>query len=343
MVAKEAGVSTQTVSRVLNDRPDVSPETRRRVQDIIDRLGYLPSMLARSLIQQRSYTLGIITAGLNYVGPSRALNGVTQQAEASGYSLFLRESAKFQPDDIQSLIRPLLARQVDGIVWAIPDIGSNHGWVRKQNVDLPVPMVFLTMKPHPNIPSVSIDNYKGGCLAVEHLLEQGYRKIGHISGPLDWWEARARKAGWRDTLANAGIPVTDDHWVEGNWSSRSGEKAIRKLLGQYPEMDSVFVANDQMALSTMRVGFEEGISIPNKLGIVGFDNLPESAYFWPSLTTIEQDLHRLGCTAVEMLVDIIEAERNGQKVDKKNIIIIEPSLIVRESVTSAMKDTGEFN
>jgi len=331
MVAREAEVSTQTVSRVLNERPDVSPETRQRVQEIIERLGYHPSALARSLIQQRSRTIGIITAGLNYVGPSRALNGITQRAERLGYVLLLKESASFQPADIQSLIRPLLARQVDGIIWAIPDIGSNHDWIREHAVELPVPVVFLTIEPDGGTPSVSVDNYKGGCLAVDHLLQQGCREIGHLSGPLDWWEARARKAGWRDTLANAALPATDECSVEGNWSPASGERAMRQLLEQYPDMDGLFVANDQMALGALNVAIEQGVYIPERLAVVGFDNLPESAHFHPPLTTVEQDLHQLGCSAIEKLVHIIEAEQIGDEVSGENVTILEPALIVRES------------
>ena len=204
-VAKLADVSTQTVSRVINDRPDVSPETRQRVQQVIEELKYQPSALARSLIQQRSFTLGVVTAGLKYFGPSRTLNGITNMAEELGYALLLEELLQFDTDDIRPLLENLLARHVDGIVWAVPEVGDNRRWVEEILNDVPVPVVFLTMQPRPGVSTVSVDNYAGGVLATQHLLDQGYRQIGHISGPLDWWEARQRKQAWQDTLTKAGI------------------------------------------------------------------------------------------------------------------------------------------
>ena len=207
-VARAAGVSTQTVSRVINDRPDVSPETRERIQQVIVELDYQPSALARSLIQQRSYTLGVVTAGLKFIGPSRTLNGITNKAEELGYALLLEEMLHFDTEDIKPLLQNLLARHVDGIVWAVPEVGDNRRWVDEILNDVPVPVVFLTMQPRPGVSTVAVDNYAGGSLATQHLLEQGCRRIGHISGPLDWWEARQRKQAWQDTLQKAGIPVT---------------------------------------------------------------------------------------------------------------------------------------
>ena len=125
------------------------------------------------------------------------------------------------------------------------------------------------MQPYPGISTVAVDNYSGGALVTQHFLDQGRRKIGHISGPLDWWEARQRKQAWEDTLKKAGIEVTQDHWVEGNWSSASGAEAIAELLQSYPEMNAVFVANDQMALSVLKVAYQRGLRIPEDLGVVG--------------------------------------------------------------------------
>ena len=128
-VAKAAGVSTQTVSRVINDRPDVSPETRERIQQIIEQLDYQPSALARSLIQQRSFTLGVVTAGLKYFGPSRTLNGITSKTSELNYALILEEMPRFDTEDIKPLLQGLLSRHVDGIVWAVPEVGDNRRWV----------------------------------------------------------------------------------------------------------------------------------------------------------------------------------------------------------------------
>src|SRR5688572_22902011 len=213
-VASVAGVSTQTVSRVINERPDVSPETRKRVQDVISSLAYQPSALARSLIRQRSHTLGVVTAGLRHIGPSRTLSGIAAAAEAAGYSLLLKELPSFDDNDIEPIFQALLSRHVDGIIWAVSEVGNNLNWVESPPLDVGIPLVFITMEPQKNIPVVSIDNYLGGRIAMSHLLEQGYKHIGHISGPLDWWEARQRLEGWKDGLREAGIEFKENQWVE---------------------------------------------------------------------------------------------------------------------------------
>jgi LacI family transcriptional regulator len=330
-VAAAAGVSHQTVSRVINDRPDVAADTRRRVWQVIEDLKYQPSAIARSLIQQRSFTLGVVIAGLKYVGPSRTLNGITEQAEEIDYTLLLKELPSFETNDVQPLLNSLRARQVDGVIWAVPEIGSNRDWLQSQPPEFSIPMVFLTMQTRPDLFIVSIDNYLGGRIATEHLLEQGYRHIGHISGPLDWWEARQRKAGWQDALSEAGIQVADHHWESSNWLSAGGEQAIRKLLDRYPEMEAVFVANDQMALGVLQVACEKGLQVPQDLAVVGFDGIPEAAYYWPPLTTVYQDQQKLGCTAVRQLVQIIEAGQQSGAVIEPKTISFQPKLIIRKS------------
>ena len=330
-VAREAGVSSQTVSRVINDRPDVASETRVRVREVIERLGYQPSALARSLIQQRSYTLGVVTAGLKYIGPSRTLNGITSAAEEMGYTLLLKELPRFDTPDVRPILNSLLARQVDGIIWAVAEIGNNHDCFKNLRLPLTVPMIFLTAEERPEWHVVTVDNYQGGRMATEHLLQRGYRHIGHVAGPLDWWEARQRKRGWEDALAEAGISDTDRQWVEGNWSPKSGETAFVRLLDQYPEMDAVFVANDQMALSTLLVAHRRGMQVPDDLGVVGFDGIPEAAYFWPPLTTVDQDNWKVGAVAVRELIHAIEIDRAGTGESQPGTIYIQPQLLVRKS------------
>src|SRR5512147_2687986 len=239
-VASVAGVSTQTVSRVINERPDVSPETRKKVQEIIKAMSYQPSALARSLISQRSHTLGVVTAGLKHLGPSRTLSGISAAAEKAGYSLLLKELPSYDMEDISPIFQAFLSRHVDGIIWAVPEVGENRKWVNNPPADIEVPLVYLTMETRIGLSIVSVDNYLGGRLAMSHLLEQGYRRIGHISGPLDWWEARQRLASWKDALNEAGLDVQDAHCVEGNWSPASGGLAIEKLFDQYTDMDAVF-------------------------------------------------------------------------------------------------------
>lgn len=332
-VAKEAGVSRQTVSRVINSRPDVASETRKRVKKVIKRLGYQPSAIARSLSQQRSYSFGIVTSGLKYIGPSRTLNGITEKAEELGYGLLLKELLTFETNDVHYLIQWLLARQVDGIIWAVPEVGENRCWIDTQLPELSVPTIFLTMEPRKDIPVVSVDNYHGGRVAVEHLMSLGRKNIAHVSGPLAWWEARQRKKGWEDVLAENGFSVTSQHWEEGTWGPGSGERAIRKLIESFPDMDAVFVGNDQMALGVMQNASQEGIQIPDDLAVVGFDGIPDSAYYWPPLTTVYQDQYQLGCTAVGELVRLVEQSREeeGEIEIRPEQIMIEPELIIRQS------------
>jgi DNA-binding LacI/PurR family transcriptional regulator len=330
-VAHEAGVSTQTVSRVINDRPDVAPETRKRVLGVIERMGYQPSAIARSLIQKRSYTLGVVIAGLKYIGPSRTLNGITGQADKKGYTLLLKELPDFVSINVKPILDSLMSRQVDGIIWGVPEVGDNRDWLKDNLPELPVPVIFLTMGPIEGLPLVAIDNYMGGRLATEHLIEQGCRRIAHITGPLDWWEARERKRGWQDAITDVGFRLEDVYCVNGNWSTRSGEKAILRLMDEYPEMEAVFVGNDQMALSVLQHACRRGIQVPQELAVVGFDDIEEAAYFWPPLSTVSQDQNELGCTAVRELVHIIEASRQEGVEYESKIITLQPRLVARES------------
>jgi LacI family transcriptional regulator len=329
-VAQAAGVSTQTVSRVINKFSYVSEETRQRVETVVEQLGYYPSTLARSLIQQRSYTLGVVTSGLKHIGPSRTLNGIADKADELGFMLLMRELDNFDTSKIGDVIDSLLARQVDGILWLAPEIGDNHAWVDERMGEIPVPVLFIAMRPRQGIPSLATDNFQGAVMATQHLLDCGRTKIGHISGPLGWWEADERTRGWRETLQSAGFNPSEQQCAEGNWSSASGEQAFIQLLQSFPEMDAVFVANDQMALSVLREACRRGIKVPEQLAVIGFDNIPESAYFYPSLTTISQNLQLLGEQAVQHTVEMIRARQGNQSVIAQSRFI-QPILVVRES------------
>lgn len=333
-VAKAADVSIQTVSRVINNHPDVSDETRQKIQQVIVDLDYRPSALARSLIQQRTCTLGVVTAGLKYIGPSFTLNGITSKAEQYGYAILLEELPGFHVNQVTQRMDSLLARHADGIIWAMPEIGDNRLWLEKGNLNLPVPVVFLTMQTRPGVTSVSYDNFLGGCLATQHLLDSGYHHIGHISGPSDWWEAKQRRAGWQFTLEQAGIEVHEFQCTEGNWSSASGVVAFEKLLANDRNIDAVFVANDQMAFGVLQTAWMLGLHIPEELGIVGFDGLAESAFVWPPLSTVYQDLNKLGSLAVDKLVEAIDSQNVGNSQAEMSHVVLEPELIVRQSSLS---------
>lgn len=330
-VANIAGVSTQTISRVINNQSDVAVETRAHIQEIIKKLGYHPSALARGLIRQRSFTLGVVTAGLSFNGPSRTLNGITGKADELGYTILLKELPHFNSGLIEPLLKTLLSWPVDGIIWAVPEVGSNHAWVNDGLANVKTPIVFLNMESRPGLLIINDDNFYGAKTATEHLLAQGYRNIGHLSGPLDWWESRQRKAGWQHALVEAGISVLESHSAAGDWTSSGAETALLRLQSQYPNMDAIFVANDQMALCVIKLLSEQGISIPEQLGVVGFDGLAEAAYFWPPLTTLAQDHYLLGCKAVEEIVSAITYLDTENVLPTPRTILLQPDLLVRKS------------
>jgi LacI family transcriptional regulator len=330
-VAKAAGVSTQTVSRVINNRPDVAPETRSRVQRIIEQVNYRPNILARSLIHRRSNTIGVVAMASSYYGPSNTLVGIEKMIRRLGYSLLLDFMHHPERDDVEMIINRLLSHQVDGILWAIPEIGNNRAWLQRQNAQLPIPVIYLSMQPQDKLPVIAIDNRFGARLATEHLLAKGFRKIGHIAGPPDWWEARQRQAGWEETLQATGLPVENRQTAAGDWSAASGEASIHCLMESFPEMEAVFVGNDQMALGVLQAAHRTGRHIPHDLAVVGFDNIPESCYFWPGLTTIDQPLIELGGRAVETLCDLIEAEFRNDKLVPAEPLLLKPTLVVRDS------------
>ena len=307
-IAKMCNVSTQTVSRVINNRPDVSNDTREAIEKAIAEMGYQPSALARSLVQQRSYTLGVIIAGLKYVGVSQTLNGITEQCETSGYSLLIKELPRFDTPDIVPVIEALIAHHVEGIIFAAPELNENVKIAQAQLPAFCPPIIFLKSQATPNYTTLSVDNYGGARRAVEYLISVGRRRIGLITGPLEWLEARQRKQGWEDALRAAGELGFERHWTEGNWSSSSGESAFAELVGRYPKMDAVFVSNDQMALGVLHYAHEHNIRIPQDLAVIGFDNVVESAYYTPSLTTVTHPLRELGSLAVETLLAQIEGE-----------------------------------
>jgi len=330
-VARESGVSRQTVSRVINNRPDVAPETRTRVHEVIKELNYRPNAIAQSLSRQKSYLIGVVSAGLKYIGPSVTLKGIVDQAEALGYGLLLKTVSNFNDHDVVPILQWFQSHQVDGVIWAVPEIGENRKWLDHKKITVDLPILFMAMAEHKSVSIVCIDNILGARLAVRHLMDMGCKHIGHLSGPLDWLDARERKQGWHLTLSEAGYNVSENMCIEGNWSSKSGKKAFFELIEKCPNLDGIFVANDQMALSVLQTASELGISVPNNLKVVGFDGIPESEFYSPSLTTVYQNLEDLGCTAVNALVQLIEKRNQTNYEHEPRIIRIQPELIIRQS------------
>ncbi len=334
-VAEAAGVSTQTVSRVLNNRPDVAPETYERVQRIIAETGYSPNVFARSLTQGRSQILGVVAFGLDYFGPSRILTGVEEQAAEMGYSISLNLIHRPEIDDVDRLLNSLVARQVDGVLWTIPEVGDNRAWSHAMSQDLPIPVALVGgMAGQTPLTSIGIDNRAIGRLATEHLLAGGARTVGVVTGPLHWWEAQQRQDGWREILEAHGMTAGDALVVEGDWSANSGEQALYRLLEQQPDIDAVFAGNDQMALGVLHGAHRLGRRVPDDLAVVGVDNIAEASHFWPALTTVHQPLREAGAQAVQAIVASIGRQgqtRRSHETVAPQAILLRPELIIRES------------
>ena len=339
-VAEAAGVSAQTVSRVMNNRPDVAPDTYERIQRIIAEIGYSPNMLARGLTQGRSHVLGVVAFGLDYFGPSRVLTGIDQQAAELGYAISLNLIHRPETGDVPEILSGLFARQVDGVIWAIPQVGSNLDWSHHLAQHLPVPVVLVGgMAGQTSLPSIGIDNRAIGRLATEHLLAGGARNIGLITGPRNWWEAREREAGWRETTASSPFGDTSGPIFEGDWTAASGEEGLHRLLAASPSVDAVFASNDQMALGVLHAAHTLGRRVPGDLSVVGVDNMPEGSHFWPPLTTVHQPLGDAGVLAVERVDDAIRrltSRRSFPNAMEPLTTQLQPKVIVRESSRPAI-------
>lgn len=329
-VARRARVSAGTVSNVLTGKRPVAEPTRRRIQAAIDELGYQPNLLARSLVNRTSNSLAVVTSGLEFYGPSRTLVGIERHANELGYSLLLSLLHDPATADVDSVLDDLLARRVDGIIWAVHEIGRNRAWIAPDRLRMLPPIVFLTMETRPHATIVSTDNREGAALAVRHLLKQGCRQVAIITGPLEWWEARERLAGWRTCLAEAGYPHDDVLIFTGDWTAASGERGFHHLLARRPAIDAIFASNDQMALGVLRACHFAGRRVPYDLAVAGYDNMPESAYLVPSLTSVRQHLADVGRTAVQELHAAIGLRSQGDPREA-HVELVAPELVVRES------------
>jgi len=333
-VAAAAGVSAQTVSRVINDRPDVAPDTSERVRQVIRETGYAPNMLARGLTQGRSHTIAVVAYGLDYFGPSFVLSAIERRAAERGYAIMLNLLLEPDATKVDQLLNGLSARQVDGIIWAIPEVGDNRDLLRSRVAELSVPLILVGgMTGVPFLPSVTIDNAAIGRLATEHLLAGGSRKLGVITGPPSWWEARQRRAGWADTLARHGLDLTDCEVYEGDWTVQSGVAAFGAMRASCPDIDAIFASNDQMALGVLHAAHSLGLRVPEDLAVVGVDNIAESSHFWPPLTTVDQPLGQAGELAVEALDALISGSGPVPRAAEiaPATTMLEPRLIVRDS------------
>ena len=329
-VAAQAGVSVQTVSRVINQHPDVSDETRARVQEVIARLRYRPNGIARSLAAQSSQMLGVVASGFQLFGPAQLLTGIERQATELGWHLMLQIVDPSKTNDYDRVAANLISQNVAGVIWAYPELTGERERAFHQQIQPHAPIVFLSMGPQPGSAVLNVDNRYGARLATEHLIERGYRHIGIITGPMALWSARQRKLGWQDALASARLPHGSKQIVEGDWSAASGDAGLMKLVEQFPQLDAVFASNDQMALGVLKAADRLGRHVPGDLGVVGFDDIPESAFFKPALTTVHHELLELGRLAVRELHRVIQAQQEGKPATATSLVL-QPRLVVRES------------
>ncbi|WP_214109568.1 LacI family DNA-binding transcriptional regulator [Acrocarpospora catenulata] len=324
-VARAAGVSHQTVSRVLNEHPNVREETRIRVLAAIDRLGYRRNMVARALVTRHSRTLGVVSFDTTLYGPASTVYGIERAARAAGYFVSIVSLRTIDRAGVCDAVDYLGDQGVDGIVVVAPQRSAADALA-----DLPtnIPIVAVEGEQEGETPVICVDQMEGARLATSHLLDLGHETVWHISGPSDWLEAEGRVEGWRRTLTAAGREVPE--LLGGDWSPRSGHAAGRRLatLAERPgRVTAVFVANDQMALGVLRAFAEAGVRVPEQVSIVGFDDIPESEYFTPPLTTVRQDFGAVGRHSIEVLLRRIESP---SAAGPERMVIL-PTLVLRAS------------
>ncbi|MCW2812389.1 MAG: transcriptional regulator, LacI family [Friedmanniella sp.] len=302
-VAREAGVSQKTVSRVINHAPHVRAEVRDRVLAVIDQLGYRPNVAARALVnqQRRTHVLGVIAVGLPLFGPANRVFSLEQAAREQGYELALASLPDMDPAGIRKAIDGLLARGVEGIIFEVP----NHLVSVDESVFRGVPIATSVGRIPGIRQQVVIDTFQAemGCLATEHLLELGHETVFHVAGPEEWDASRERRQGWSMALAAAGRQQPDV--LQGDWSARSGY-ALGQRLAARPEVTAIFAANDSQAMGVIRALTEAGRGVPGDVSVVGNDDVPEAEFLMVPLTTLRSDQQAISERVLSGLVALIE-------------------------------------
>lgn len=319
-VARLAGVSHQTVSRVLNDIPSVRPATRLRVEQAITQLRYSPSPAARALVTKRTRMIGLIAPSTADFGPSSIALHFTAAARDARYGVVTVTSVNADATSIHTFVESLLSQRVEAIVLIVTDVAV-LGAVRGLGVGVPV--IAVAAGPRRGHLAASIDQYRGARSAVRHLIELGHRNIAHLSGPASAPDAIERLRGWRDELAEARLVAQEPG--HGDWSAASGYRFGEQLAAER-DATAVFAGNDQMALGLVSALGVRGLSVPRDISVVGFDDVPEAAYFVPPLTTVSQDFAALGALTMQrVLIALEEPDNVGESTP------IPTRLIVRES------------
>jgi DNA-binding LacI/PurR family transcriptional regulator len=319
-VARAAGVSMMSVSRVINDKAGVGEATRERVLQAMRDLGFQPNVLARALRTGRSSAIGVICLDTTLYGPAVTLFGVERAARAAGYAVNVVSLSSITPDALDGAFLQLRAAGVAAVIVISPMSASAEA-LRSMPPDLPV--VAIWAPSDLGITVTGIDHTRAAGIATEHLLDLGHHSVWHISGPAGWTGSEQRIAGWRNALLRAGLQPPEP--VPGDWTARSGYEAGRRML-ENPSITAIFAANDQMALGVLHAARELGVRIPEQVSVVGYDDGPDAEYYAPPLTTVRQDFTELGAHALAVALQKI-----GEPVEQQATRPVETSLIVRET------------
>lgn len=331
-VAQAAGVSHQTVSRVLNGHPNVKPTTRERVLAAIRELGYRPNVAARTLVTRRTRTLGVISFSTTLYGPAMMLHGVEQAAKDLDYLVTVAALPALDRRSVLDAVERLRGQAVEGLIVIAPQRTVVNA-LSLTTTD--IPLVAVGCGAYSNHASVTVNNQSGAARATELLLDLGHRTVHHVAGPRTWLDAQEREAGWRSALEARGVTIVEPVYG-GDWSARSGYELGRELAGRVRDtvdpVTALFCANDHMALGVLRAVQEAGLRVPEDLSVIGFDDIPEAEYFGPPLTTIRQDFDELGRRALATLIDLLHDAASAAPIPRAALrVTTEPSLVVRES------------
>jgi DNA-binding LacI/PurR family transcriptional regulator len=318
-VARVAGVSRQTVSRVINKHPSLRPETRDRVLAVIEELKYRPNRAARALGSHRSHTFGVLAAQRRGYGHSAAIQSIEEAAQELGYLVNTVNLVSDSPESIREALAIQIGQMVDGIVILAP---QSKVLDEINELAPSIPCVLLHSVSGEDPRELFVDQLAGARAATRHLLDLGHLDICHLAGPQDWSEAEARLHGFLEELTAAGLPARAV--LFGDWTADSGFQAGQELA-RIGGVTAVFCANDQMALGLTHAFHQAGLKVPGDISVVGFDDIPEAAYLWPPLTTVRQDFAELGRRCVARLVS---SALLGAQV---HLAPLEPSLVVRSS------------
>jgi LacI family transcriptional regulator len=324
-VAERAGVSIQTVSRVINDRPDVSLETRQRIQTLIEEMGYQPFVNARGLAAKQTYTLGLVTADFSDFWFSQVVTGAEKEAQEHGYCFMLGNSS-CDPEDEPKFLNLLTQRHVDGVLFIRAKCDNEYSDLyRLQEFGVPIVTIGHHL-PESGLAMIDVDNVSGGRKATEYLIGLGHTRIAMITGPSDWKSVYDRTEGYLQALQDAGIPVDQELILEGSWLHRSGYEKTRLLLERKNEFTAIFAHNDRIARGAIHALYEAGFKVPDDISIIGYDDIPEAEFSDPPLTTIRQPMTEIGKAATKFLIQMIEDSTVQPKT-----IMFDTKLIIRAS------------